>query len=87
MFVAAWYVVPEDLGNVISAWISAYVRRWILKLLTVYSFILCSLEVRLSYSWKFGIKKTFSPCKRVALRKKSQLGQYLFERKKHYLWF
>lgn len=26
MFMAAWYTVPEDLGNVISAWITAYVR-------------------------------------------------------------
>lgn len=41
MFVAAfWYTVPEDLGNVISAWITAYVRRQILKLPTIYVFVL-----------------------------------------------
>lgn len=57
IFVAACYIVPEDIGNVIISLDHCLCEELDLKIAdNVYIFfILCSLEKRLLYFWKFGI--------------------------------
>lgn len=90
MFVAAWCRVPEDLGNVISAWITAYVRGWILKLLTIFFFrsLFCREAVVIFLEiWRLGkLLSLFG--KNDTLEKNSITGStYLKKRKSTVLWF